>query len=295
MSLAPIGIFVYNRPSHTKNLFDSLQKNQEFQKSKLFVFSDGAKTDSDKYKVQHVRDYIKNLNIPDLEIVESESNNGLANSIITGVSKMCKEHGKAIVIEDDLILSPYFLDFMNRALNHYEDIEQVMHISGYSYPLDGPLPKSFFYRNASPWGWGTWEKSWCHFQKDSAYLLKEIKKAKLVEKFNINGSFDYYKMLKAQSEGKVDSWSIRWDASILLKGGLSLYPGESYVFNNGHDGSGRHCGVQEDFRVKINTKKILSFPKKIIEDSVVLEKQMKFNRGLRKSWIKLILNKIKSL
>ncbi len=131
-NLAPIILFTYNRPWHTRQTIEALQKNLYADKSRLIILSDGPKTEIDVPKVQKVREYIKTVKgFRSIEIIEREKNWGLANNIIDGVTRIINEYGKIIVLEDDIVTSPYFLKFMNEALEFYKDEERVMHISGY--------------------------------------------------------------------------------------------------------------------------------------------------------------------
>src|SRR3546814_9462782 len=60
-----------------------------------------------------------------VSVVRQPHNLGLAQSIIIGVTQMLEQHEAVIVIEDDLLLSPYFLKYMNDALYHYRDDQRV--------------------------------------------------------------------------------------------------------------------------------------------------------------------------
>ncbi|KKO18108.1 MAG: putative methyltransferase [Candidatus Brocadia fulgida] len=225
MELAPIALFVYNRPWHLRQTVESLNKNELAEFSELFVFSDGPKSEADKEKVLAVRKYIKTISgFKSVNIVEREQNLGLGNSIITGVTEIINRYGRIIVLEDDMISSPYFLRFMNEALEFYEDEERVASIHGYIYPLKTLLPETFFLRGADCWGWATWKRGWNLFETDGSKLLYELKKNNLLRKFDLNGTYPYTRMLKDQAKGKNHSWAIRWHASLFLKEKLTLYP-----------------------------------------------------------------------
>ena len=147
-NLAPIVLFVYNRPWHTAQTVEALQKNTLADKSELFIYSDAAKNSEVALYVKKVREYIRNISgFRKVTIMEREKNWGLANSIIDGVTTIVNKYGKIIVLEDDLVTSPYFLRFMNEALEMYENEESVASIHGYIYPIEG-LPETFFIRGA---------------------------------------------------------------------------------------------------------------------------------------------------
>jgi hypothetical protein len=237
MNLAPIVLFTYNRLWHTKQTVEALQKNIYAEQSHLFIFSDGPKTEKDEPKVKEVREYLRTIKcFKNIEIIERDKNWGLANNIIDGITKVVNQYGRVIVLEDDLVTSPYFLKFMNDGLNMYEEEEKVISVHGYVYPIKG-LPEIFFLRGADCWGWATWKRGWDLFEKDGKKLLDELEKRKLTKLFDFNGAYPYTKMLKDQVEGKVDSWAIRWYASAFIHEKLTLYPGISLVKHIGDLGT----------------------------------------------------------
>ena len=243
--LAPIALFAYNRPKHLQRTIEALQANLLSKKSNLIVFSDGAKNEAVAPQVGEVRRYLKSVDgFCSVTVIEQKTNKGLADSIIGGVSEVIKEFGKIIVLEDDILVSPHFLDYMNEALNLYEDTDKVGSVNAYMYPIKD-LPETFFMRASDCWGWGTWQRAWRLFVGDGAYLLEKIIKNDLVEVFDFYNSYPYLQMLKDQIKGKNDSWAIRWTASLLLEGKLGLYPGKSLTWNAGLDASGVHCGSDD--------------------------------------------------
>ena len=258
MTLSPIVLFVYNRPWHTKQTVKALQKNDLSNESELFIYSDEAKNEDARKSVDEVREYIASIDgFKKVTIIEREKNCGLANSIIDGVSKIVNEYGKIIVLEDDLVTSPYFLKFMNEALIMYEDDKKVASIHGYIYPIDG-LSDTFFIKGADCWGWATWKRGWDVFEINGEKLLEEINRQGLRREVDFDDSYPYTKMLKNQISGKNDSWAIRWYMSTVLDNMLSLYPSKSYVQNIGFDSSGTNCGINDNFQVVLSDSLVLN-------------------------------------
>lgn len=255
--VAPITLFVYNRLSHTRQTVEALQKNELAEFSDLFVFADGAKCQKSIVDVNDVREYIKTIGgFKSINIFEHDENFGLANSIIHGVTKLCNEYGRVIVVEDDLVTSPFFLQYMNEALDLYANDSKVASIHGYWYTVEKKTPETFFLRGASCWGWGTWADAWSIFEGNGQKLLDELKNQKLTRSFDLDGAMAYTKMLKDQIKGKNNSWAIRWHASTFLANKLQLSPGRSLVRNIGFDGSGTHSGKTCNFAVELTTKPI---------------------------------------
>lgn len=282
MKLAPIVLFTYNRLQHTKQTVEALQRNELAKESYLFVFSDGAKNDSDAQKVEEVRKYLKTINgFKNVTVIEREKNWGLANNIIDGVTQIVNKYGKIIVLEDDLVTSPGFLKYMNEALDMYADEERVASIHGWSYPLKNreKLPETFFIRETGCWGWATWARAWKYFEPDGKKLLDELKRRRLTKEFDFGGAYPYTRMLKDQIRGKNNSWAIRWYASAFLRDMLTLYPRDSLVRNIGLDSSGTHCGTTDVFTSQL----VDSVPinKKVVSECLVARKEIeKFYRDV---------------
>lgn len=267
MTVAPICLFTYNRPSHTRSTIEQLQKNELAKQSELFIFSDGPKESKNVEKVSEVRQYLKTVDgFAQVTIVEQTQNLGLANSIINGVTDIVDRYGSVIVLEDDMITSPYFLTYMNEALDKFVNEDRVISIHGYTYPVTKPLPEAFFIQGADCWGWATWRRGWEIFNSDGQFLLYELKRRNLVNDFDFNGAYPFYKMLEDQIKGKNNSWAIRWNASAFLAGKLTLYPGRSLIQNIGQDNSGTHSGESTNFDSQLS-KTPINIDNIIIEPS----------------------------
>lgn len=250
MQLAPIALFTYNRLQHTRLTIEALAANEMASESELYLFSDAPRTDAQHEAVHQVRDFLHTISgFKSVTVIERETNLGLANSIIDGVTRLTESHGRVVVLEDDLFTSPYFLRYMNEALEMYATDEQVISIHGYVYPLKKHVPELFFIRGADCWGWATWQRGWRLFDKDGSKLLDRLREQKLERKFNFDNSYPYMKMLEDQVNGINNSWAIRWNAAAFLENRLTLYPGHSLVRNIGFDESGTHCGANENFDV----------------------------------------------
>lgn len=248
MSCAPVTLFVYNRPEHTRRAVEALRANILANESDLIVYSDAPKSNMQAQKVREVREYIRQVDgFKSVSIIEQEKNLGLARSIIDGVTTVVNNYGRIIVLEDDMVTSPYFLTYMNEALGKYADDDRVVSIHGYVYPVGVSLPNAFFLPGADCWGWATWRRGWACFNADGQYLLDELKRRQLVNSFDFNGTFPFSKMLEEQIKGGNDSWAVRWYASAFLAGKLTLYPGRSLVLNIGNDNSGTHRGDTQEF------------------------------------------------
>lgn len=295
MTLSPIVLFVYNRPWHTRQTVKALQKNELADRSDLFICSDSPKDEQTEKTVQKVREYIHTIDgFKTVTIREREENMGLAGSIIDGVKVVVNEYGRVIVLEDDLVTSPFFLRYMNDALNLYECEEKVISIHGYIYPLSEKFPPTFFLRGADCWGWATWKRGWDLFEEDGQNLLAELEEKKLTRLFDFNGAYGYTQMLRDQITGKNNSWAVRWYALAFLRERFTLYPGISLICNIGLDGAGTHCGTSGAFDVKMAQEPISVRPIDIIENLEARKAIEDYFRSLKPSPERRILRSIKN-
>lgn len=257
MKPSPIALFAYNRPVHLQRTIEALKQNALASESDLYVFSDAPKSIIQANKVIEVREYIRQIRgFKSVTIIERETNFGLARSIIDGVTTIVEKYGRIIVLEDDMVTSPYFLSYMNEALEKYAEDDRVISIHGWLFPTNLILPETFFLRGADCWGWASWRRGWEIFNSDGQYLLDELKRRKLTRTFDYNGAYPFTKMLKGQIKGTNNSWAVRWYASAFLAGKLTLYPRLSLLHNIGNDNSGTHCDVSGKFDVKLSNRHI---------------------------------------
>ena len=242
-TLAPICLFTYNRLDETKQTVEALQQNHLAPESELFIFSDGPKNEKAKSKIDEVRAFLKTIDgFKKVTIFEAEINKGLANSIIDGVTQIIQQYGKVIVLEDDLITAPNFLDFMNQALDFYNYDSNIQTVNGFSLSIDSNTNDVYFQIRPFPWGWATWSNRW-----DKQIFAKTDIKAKindnpeLLKSFKIKCGNDISNMLLGSISGVNDSWYVRWTFSHYINNKVSVYPKKSLVANIGFGTQGTHC------------------------------------------------------
>lgn len=298
--LSPIVLFVYNRPEHTRKTLESISNNILARSSKLIVYADGPKahaSELDIENIKQVRQIVKNKRwCKELELHESLVNKGLACSIVSGVTRVVNQYGKVIVLEDDVVISKYFLEFMNQGLLKYAKEDAIIGIHAYVYPVEEKLPETFFLKDPGCWGWATWKRSWKLFENDSNKLFKAIRKKNLESIFDYKDSYPFTKILEDQFRGTNDSWAIRWKATCLLKNKLILYPGISLAKNIGNDNSGTHSGKMDCFDTSLSDRKITINDISIEENAKTFEIYKKYfikifnKKSLKLTLVKLIKN-----
>lgn len=258
---APIAFFAYKRPGHAKRALEALIENEEFTKSPVYIFCDGPKTPKDTKMVGATRAAIRSFARGNATVVERDRNMGLANSIITGVTELCGRYGRVIVVEDDLVVAPSFLDYMNRALDMYRDEERVMQVSGHMFPVElSAKTDAVFLPFTTTWGWATWGRAWRLFEPGMNGYERLKRDRALRRKFDLGGAYPYFRMLEMQMKGDVDSWGIKWYLSVFMAGGLTLYPARSLVENTGFDGSGTHCRPRALCKHFYSNYRVKNFP-----------------------------------
>ncbi len=281
ITLAPILLFTYKRLDSLQQTVSSLQQNYHARESDLFIFSDAAKSVADEVSITKVRDYLKTITgFKNISIVEAPKNMGLANSIISGVSQVIKKYGKVIVLEDDLVTSPNFLSFMNKALDFYENNLNVFSIAGYTIPIRYEADygyDNYFFQRASSWGWAAWKDRWLEIDWAVKDFNQFKKNRKAIKDFKLRGS-DIYSMLNKQMNGKIDSWAIRWCFHQFKQKSYTVYPVVSKIKNIGFETNATHTNVYNRYTSETDNglKRDFNFAKNIIPDKSFTEQFQNF-------------------
>jgi putative methyltransferase (TIGR04325 family) len=297
MALAPIVLFVYNRPRHTLQTLNALMANYLANESALFIFADGPKQGATAETLENIkktRDIIKTQKwCGEVFIVERDENYGLQKSIIGGVTEVVDKHERIIVLEDDIITSKHFLQYMNDALDTYADEQKVISIGALNFfATDKEVGDTFFAPIPDCWGWATWKNRWKLFEPNAQLLLNRLKEWGLINKFNLDGAFNFESMLIDQVRGTISSWAIRWQAVAYLENKLTLYPRYSVTKNIGFGSGGTHGGRDRySKQIKFAGKRIDIRKIPVEEDPSITEKMIK---GYRETTLPAASQKIKS-
>lgn len=256
--LAPLALFTYNRLEETKQTILALQENYLAQETELYVFSDGPKNENAREKVLGVRKFLQTIKgFKKVTVYQSQTNKGLATSIIEGVSKLLKDYNSVVVMEDDLMTTRNFLNYMNNALDYFNQDKSIYTVSGYS-PFIQDLDSATFYTHSRsfPWGWATWKEKWSEDFFDIDLIKKTISgKSNLLNEFNKNIGEDASEMLLKTIEGKISSWYIRWVFNNYLLGKKAIYPVLSKVENIGNSKEATHfTGGISAYQCVLDTK-----------------------------------------
>ncbi len=284
--LAPIVLFVYNRLDHVELTIDSLKKNLLASESILYIYSDAPKTPQDSEAVKLVRSFIREISgFKEVIIKESKVNRGLAKSIVKGVGEVVNKYGTVIVLEDDIVTSPYFLDYMNKSLNLYNGSDRVQAISGCNYPADlsGLDESTYFLRIPLCWGWATWKDKWDLFEKNDKIIKSFSRENKKILNFNFN--YNYFRQAENNLSGKLDTWFIFWYMAGVNNGLLTLFPKTSLVNNIGHDASGENCQATNIYEVEIANEPVAVYKIPPFESNLALEMHIKYFNKIKVSFL----------
>ena len=283
---SPIALFAFNRPEHTQATLDALCENELACDSELTIFCDGPRSSEDEASVAEVREIAHTARgFKRVDVVERAENFGLARSVIRGVTDMLNDNDTVIVLEDDLVTSPYFLRFMNEALHAYVDDERVISVCGYSYPVRGSLPETFFLAGAHCWGWATWRRGWALFEHDPDVVLQRLRQDRdLLYEFDRAGSYPHTQFLKRAAMGEGDSWALRWMASAVIHGKLTLYPGKSLVTNIGMDSTGTNAPEIDVYRTTLAAEPPCVGEIEVRQDTRARRLLRDFHIEWRKTW-----------
>jgi len=238
--LAPIALFCYRRPDHLRRTLAALRRCGEFAASPLYVYCDGAASPMVEPDVAAVRELLRHELPASANLILRDRNLGLAANIVDGVGALCAQYGRVVVLEDDLVVSPDFLTFMNEGLRHYAEESRVFQIAAHTFDAAEGVESAYFLPITTSWGWATWQRSWRHFDPKASGWQRLLRDTKLRWRFNFNGSYDYSTMLFRYFLGHNDSWAVRWNWAVFANGGLVLYPPRNLASNIGMDGSGTH-------------------------------------------------------
>lgn len=252
MGNTAVAIFAYKRPVHLLRVLRALTPQVRSRQLPVHIFLDGSKSDVDSRDIEACFRIASMYQEKCGFVVRKNAcNQGLYKSLTSGVTEMFMQFQRLIVLEDDILTSPYFIDYMLNGLDAYEANPRVASIHGYSLPFNTEVDETFFLRGADCWGWATWRDRWSLFRSDASNMVREIEDHNLGNDFDLGGQVSNLRLLKNRAENKSNSWAICWHASCFLADKLTLHPGRSLVKNIGLDSSGEHCSqsLQHDVSV----------------------------------------------
>jgi hypothetical protein len=264
---APIALFIFKRPAHTRRVIESLRGCTGFAESRVFVFADGPRNPEDVPAVEETRAEARRLLGDHAVFVEREINLGVDNSIIAGVSELCDRYGRVVVVEEDLILSPNFLHFLNAGLTRYESEARLMQVCGYMFdvPELRESRDAIFLPMVNSWGWATWKRAWSQLDPDATGWRERLRDDRERRRFDLDGNYKYARMLTDHMRQNVPAWDIRWYYSVFVQDGLVLFPPRTLVLHE-FDGTGTHDRFAlPAHQAQLEMRTMFDFPDRVTE------------------------------
>lgn len=280
---SPIAFFCFNRPYHTYRSIINLGKNSEAKDTELIAFLDGPREVKDLIKIESVEKILISYShlFKSLKIVKSSKNLSSALNIRKGVTEILSKYKSVIVLEDDILVSKYFLHYMNSALVKYENSKRVWHINGYNYPLKTNNHDYYFIRLMHCWGWATWQDRWTEFISNplmnDPYYINSIFNKEMRNDLDLNSKGNFWSQIEANRSQIINTWAIFWYCFIFYQKGLCLSPSLSHTKNIGLDNSGQNCsGTSNINNHTLNNKSSINFPNEIIENKQAIKEIKEF-------------------
>lgn len=281
MTNSPILCFGFDRPMHLERMLTSLENNEESKTSTVFICIDGPTKDTDlEMHSKTVKVAKKNWDFHKTNLIIRDKNLTCRTNIIETISEVFRVHDKLIILEDDLVLGPKFLSYMNNALNIYEDEKNMWCINGYTYRQLNNKTGASISKYVSPWGWATWSDRWNIFVNqdyDKKNFISDLSVSER-KKFNMENLYDWENIIVKNEEGKISAWDAYWYQAIYLNNGFTLYPNKSHVINEGFDGTGMHCSDTNDWKTPLNSSETKRFPKQIKLSKLFMFNTLNFYR-----------------
>lgn len=276
---APIAVFAFNRADNLAQTLQALSENELANQSAVTIFCDGPRTEEERQKTDAVRRIARAAGgFAEVTVIERAENWGLKKSLIAGITAILETHDRIIVVEDDIFTSPYFLKYMNDALDCYAGVPNVGSVSGYCVKHCCPAPpETFFLRGGECWGWGTWKARWQLYSPDGATLLRELRRRNMTRAFDFDGCCPSTKILEDAVAGRVDSWFMMWTATLFLHGLYTLYPSRSLVLNIGF-ASGTHSHNATYPQQELADAPVPVRPQPVEEDAAMLREVQRWYR-----------------
>lgn len=248
--LAPILVSVYNRPSHLARCIESLKINGQAQNSKLFIVSDGPSRPADEPEVEEVRRIASAVQgFQEVHLIAREQNLGFFKSITQAQDFILDQFGKIIFLEDDIEVSPSFLEFINTALIKYQANPSIYSISGYCPPSaclpPGAPPSVFPGPFFCPWGFGTWRDRQ-HRISRTRNVYREVLADKPLKMHMMKHCPMMLEVLRRDYFKDLSTIDVRISCQMLLSRMVTIYPSLSLTRNLGFDGSGERMRPNRD-------------------------------------------------
>ena len=239
-SSTPVVLIIFNRPDLTKRVFEAIRQARP---QRLFVIADGPRNSQERLRCEQTRRVVEVLDWPcEVSRHYSDHNMGCRDRIASGLDWVFAQAPEAIILEDDCLPCQSFFGFCAELLDHYRQVDRVMHISGSNFLVQRATPYSYcFSRYAHIWGWATWARAWRHMD----LRLREwqrFRNSQIRELFPDKDERSYWiqKLHPFFTGQRTDTWDHPWQYSIWAQRGVCIVPRTNLVANIGFGGDATH-------------------------------------------------------
>lgn len=236
MATTPLLILGFNRPDHVERLIESLRPARP---SHVILSVDGPRAGhpGDYPLVSRTRAAVDRIDWNcHIETIFRNENLGLRTAVADAVTRTVENHGRVIVVEDDVIVGPNFLPYMNHALDKYESCAEVAHINGYNVVPPDVLRGQHgdrYTRYIESFAWATWDRAWNAYDPSLDWAMN----VSLESLRKITGShraaMRWRRTFKDAHGELVNTWAYRWLATIWSRDWKIVSPSENLVSYTG--------------------------------------------------------------
>lgn len=194
---------------------------------------------------KEICEYLSKINgFKKITIIKHSQNIGATANIQYLEEFAFKQNNRIILTEDDNEFSPCFLEYMNRALENFNDNPRILSISGYTNEnLYNIMPYNIFPTiDVSGWGIGLWKNKSIIIKGNDYY--KQAQKILLSSKQSLKLLSTYpaaFEMFIEMTKNKKTYGDVIQTVHNILNDTREIRPSISLVRNWGNDGTGENC------------------------------------------------------
>ena len=185
-------------------------------------------------------------------------------------------------MEDDIVTTPNFLDYMNQALKTYESNEKVMSVSGFGLEVLKPkdyIADVYLFGRSTSWGWATWKDRWDSVDWNISDWNQFRTDKKEIQRFKETGGSDMFSMLESCMDGG-GMWDIRFCYNMFKQNRYSVIPFLSKVENVGFNEQATHCKTVKYNRFKYildtTEKRTFNMPDNLRLNQAIVKNRLKY-------------------
>lgn len=240
----PIVFIVFNRPEHTRRVF---QRIAQVRPTQLLVVADAARTarPGEDLLCREVREIATRVDWPcKLQTNFATENFGCRQRVITGLNWAFEQVEDAIILEDDILPDPSFFPFCEAMLDRFRNDSRVSMITGFNIVQDHLRTEYsyFFSRLTHIWGWATWRRAWLQYDEHLSHWPEIRDSGLMAELFPVPAHRRFWTRIFDQMHNGTgpNTWDYQWMYTNLMTGSLSIVPRVNLIENIGFGPGATH-------------------------------------------------------